>query len=117
LFVKITCILFGYGTANILHGSAAGLVGALIFFIGTVGAFAILPPIAYRLYPELKRSDLRRLRRGPNPKTLVAVGVLVVVLIAFLENIWLGVALIALIAAGSLVSAAIAISSRRATLT
>lgn len=117
LFVKIICVLAGYGTANILHGSASGLAGSLIFFISAVGAFAILRPIVYRLYPELKRSDLRRLRRGPNPKTLAAVGILALVLIAFLENIWFGVALISVIAAGALVAAAIAVANRRETLT
>jgi hypothetical protein len=117
LFVKIACVLVGYGTATILRGSTAGLAGSLIFFISAVGAFAILRPIAYRLYPELKRSDLQRLRRGPNPKTLAAVGVLAVVLIAFLENIWCAVALISTIVAGTVVAAAIAISNRRETLT
>jgi hypothetical protein len=115
--VKIACVLAGYGTANIVHCNPAGWAGSLIFFIGAVGAFAILRPVAYRIYPELKRSDLRRLRRGSNPKTLVAIGILAVVLIAFLESIAFGVALISLIAAGALVAAAIAISNRRETLT
>lgn len=68
LFVKIICVLFGYGTANMLHGSASGPAGSLIFFISAVGAFATLRLIAYRLYPELKRSDLRRIREARIPK-------------------------------------------------
>lgn len=117
LFVKIICVLFGYGTANMLHGSASGPAGSLIFFISAVGAFATLRPIAYRLYPELKRSDLRRIRRGPNPKTLAALAILALVLIAFFENIWFGVALISVIAAGAVFAAAIAVTDRRKILT
>jgi hypothetical protein len=96
-----------------IHGSASGLASSLMFFIGAVGAFAALRPIAYRLYPELKLSDSRRLRRGPNPKTLAALAILALILIAFFENIWFGVALISVIAAGALVAAAIAVTNRR----
>jgi hypothetical protein len=111
LFLKITCVLLGYGTANTLHGNAADFAGSSIFLISTFGAFTILRPIAYRLYPGLKRSDLRRLRRGPNPKTLVALGILVILLLAFIESVWLGLALLSLIAAGTLVASAIAITN------
>jgi hypothetical protein len=103
----VTCVLVGYGTANKLNGNAAGLSGSLIFVISAVGAFAILRPAVYRLYPELKRLDLRRVRRGPNPKTFVALAVWLWS-VRVSESVWFGVALISLVAAGALVAAAIA---------
>ncbi len=80
LLVKISSVLAGYATAIALHRSAADLTGSLIFGISSVGAFAVLRPAAYRLYPKLRRSDLRRAKRGPNPTTLTALGILVLVL-------------------------------------
>ncbi len=114
LFLKIICVLLGYGTANTLHGNAADLAGSSIFLTCTFGAFAMLLPLPYRLYPALKRSDLRRPRRGPNPKTLIALGILVMLLLAFIESAWLGFALLSLIAAGAFVAVAIATSNTAA---
>lgn len=111
LLLKIACVLLGYETVNILHDNAADFIGSSIFLISTLGAFALLRPLAYRLYPALKRSDLRRLKRGPNPKTLVALGILIMLLFAFIETAWLGIALLFLIATGTIVAAVIAIAN------
>jgi hypothetical protein len=112
LLVKISSVLAGYATAIALHRSAADLTGSLIFGISSVGAFAVLRPIGYRLYPELRRSDLRRAKRGPNPTTLTALGILVLVLVTFITNVWFGVALLSMLAAGALVASAIAFCHR-----
>ncbi len=114
LLVKISCIVAGFATMIALHGKAADLTGSLIFGISTIGAFAVLRPVAYRLYPELRRSDLRRAKRGPNPTTLTALGILVLVLVAFITNVWFGVAVLSMMAAGVLVAAAIAFCHRNA---
>jgi hypothetical protein len=100
LVLKIVCVVLGIGTATIIHGNAEDLAGSVLFLIGTFGAFVVLRPVAYRLYPALEESDLQRLRRGPNPKTLVALAVVVLLLLMFVESIWLGFALLLVIAAG-----------------
>jgi hypothetical protein len=41
----------------------------------------------------------------------VALGILVILLLAFIESVWLGFALLSLIAAGTLVASAIAITN------
>jgi len=48
LLLKIVCIVFGFGTATIIHGNSADLTGSILFLIGTFGAFAGLRPLAYR---------------------------------------------------------------------
>ena len=60
LLLKIVCVVLGFGTATIIHGNSADLAGSVLFLIGTFGAFAVLRPLAYRVYPALKQSDLRR---------------------------------------------------------
>lgn len=114
LVMKIICVVLGFGTATIIHGNSADLTGSILFLIGTFGAFAGLRPLAYRLYPALKQSDLRRLRRGPNPKTLVALAIVVLLLLMFLESIWLGFAMLLLIAAGVLAAAIVRASNAMA---
>jgi hypothetical protein len=107
LLVKISSVLAGYATAIALHKNTADLTGSLISGIGTVGAFAVLRPVAYRLYPKLRRSDLRRAKRGPNPTTLTALGVLVLLLVTFITNVWFGIAVLSMLAAGALVASAV----------
>jgi predicted transporter len=111
LLLKIICVVLGFGTATIIHGNSADLTGSILFLIGTFGALAGLRPLAYRLYPTLKQSDLRRLRRGPNPKTLVALAIVVLLLLMFLESIWQGFVMLLLIAAGVLAAAIIRASN------
>ena len=112
LLLKIVCLVIGFGSAIIIHGNSADPAGSVLFLIGTFGAFAVLRPLTYRVYPALKQSDLRRLRKGPNPTTLVALATLVLLLLMFIESIWLGFAMLLLIAAGVL--AAIIISASKA---
>ena len=107
LLLKIVCVVLGFGTATIIHGNSADLRGSVLFLIGTFGAFAVLRPLAYRVYPALKQSDLRRLRKGPNPKTLLTLAIIILLLLMFLESIWLGFAMLLLIAAGVLAAAII----------
>jgi hypothetical protein len=107
LLLKIVCVALGVGVATITHGNSADLTGSVLFMVGAFGTFAILRPLAYRAYPALKESDVRRLRRGPNPKTLVALAIVVFLLLLFLESISLGVAMLMLIAAGVLAAAVI----------
>ena len=111
LLLKIVCVVLGFATAVMIHGNSADLTGSFLFLIGTLGAFAGLRPLAYRVYPALKQSDLRRLRRGPNPKTLVALAIVVLLLLMFLESMWLGFAMLVLIAAGVLAAAVIRASN------
>jgi hypothetical protein len=111
LLLKIVCVVLGFATAMIIHGHSADLTGLFLFLIGTFGAFAGLRPLAYRVYPTLKQSDLRRIRRGPNPKTLVALAIAVLLLLIFLESVWLGFVMLVLIAAGVLAAAIIKASN------
>jgi hypothetical protein len=112
LALKITCVVAGFATAKLLHGNAADRTGSLIFVAVAIAAFAALRPIAYRLYPELRRSDLRRLKRGPNPTTLASLGILVVIFCAFLLSVWCGVVLVSVIAAGALFALVIGMRHR-----
>ena len=111
LLLKIVCLVLGYVTATVIHGNSPDLTGSILFLIGVSGAFAGLRPLAYQVYPALKESDLRRLGRGPNPKTFVALAIVILLLLIFLKSMWLGLATLVLIAAGVLAAAIIRASS------
>lgn len=114
LLLQVLCMLAGAGLAICLHGTFSDLLGTAIFFIGAVMAFAGLRPIAYRMYPRLRRSDLQRRRHGPNRKTLLALGIAITIGCSFLESVWVGAGLILIVAAGAFVAAVIALGNRHA---
>ena len=93
--------------AALLVGLAGESVAELARSKGFLLAYVVLRPLAYRLYPRLRRSDARYLRHGPNAQALAATGFLIALGAVFLNSWTYGVVALVLIAVGGVFALAI----------
>jgi hypothetical protein len=70
-----------------------------------MAVFLVLQPVAYRIYPRLKRSDRRRWKQAPNVPALECAGLLLWFL-AVVDDPWHGFIGLCLLAAGGVFAVA-----------